>query len=260
MHIPDAFTNSLTIQTAAGTYDAAEITTTSATSVEGTLTVDTHKYVATIWGDFDAKQIFGSYDISAIYNRQSVGLLGDALEASIFGLQSSVSTNTVNDTASVVNDTDLRLAIEKLESANVPRDEIAWFFHPYTYYAQILAVQKYYDASQAGWQGESGPTISGNFGNTAASAMSRKGTLFGIPLFTSSNVVNTLLATKNLLAHNTAFTFATQTAGGGRIRVQGQNMIDRLGFLTVWDIAYGVAETREAAATLINGSNAFIAS
>ncbi len=111
-HIPDAFTNSLTVQTAASTYDATEVTTSAATSVDNTLTIDTHQYVATIWGDFDAQQIKSSYNIGEIYNRQSVGLLGDKLEAAIFALQSSVSTNTVNDTASVVNDTDLRLVIE----------------------------------------------------------------------------------------------------------------------------------------------------
>lgn len=105
-----------------------------------------------------------------------------------------------------------------------------------------------------------GPVVSGNFGETAAMQSSRRGTLFGIPVFESSQVVNTLLAVKNLLAHNTAFTFATQTPGAGRIRVQAAYWLENLGTLVVWDMINGITANREAAAVLINGSNAFLAS
>jgi len=128
-----------------------------------------------------------------------------------------------------------------------------------TYWAQIHAIQKYYDASQAGWAGNT-PVKDGNFGVTAGQKNALRGQLFGIPVYTSSKVVNTLLAVRNLLAHKTAFAFAVQTPGGKPIRVQSANWLENLGVLTVWDMINGVAEVREEAAVRIDGSNAFIAS
>lgn len=257
LHVPDAFTNAFAVQTQ--TTQATEVTTNAPATTDATLTISNHVYIATLLGDMDAQQISKNYNISEIYNRKAVGTLMEDLETDLFALQSSVSTSTEGDTASVVDDVTLRLALEDLETLDVPRDELAWFFHPYTYYAQILAVQKYYDASQAGWM-NGGPVVTGNFGPSASQQAARKGTLFGVPVFTSSKVVNTLLAVKNLLAHRDAFAFAIQTPGGNRIRVQAANWLANLGTLTVWDMINGVTALREASAVVVNGSNAFIAS
>lgn len=255
-HVPDVFTNAFTAQTQS--TQGAEVTTEAPTTVDVTLTVDTHNYIATLLGYKDQVQIASIYDISEIYARKAGGTLMDVLEAAIFALYSSVSTNTVGDTASVISDSEIRQAMEKMDTANVPLTESAFFFHPYSYWTQIHAVQKYYDASQAGWVGGT-PVIDGNFG-AGDSARSLRGKLFGIPVFTSSNVTNTLLAVRNLLAHKTALSFATQTPGGSKVRTQAANWLENLGILTVWDIIFGVVASREAAAVLINGSNAFIAS
>ncbi len=257
-HVPDAYTNAFSVQTQS--TQGAEVTTEAPAAVDDTLEIDNHVYIATLLGDKDAVQIKKVYNLSEVYNSKAVGTLMEDLEGDLFALHSSISTNTEGDTASVVDDVTLRLALEDLESLDTPRDEIAWFFHPYTYYAQILAIQKYYDASQAGWLGNSGPVISGNFGETANMKAAKKGTLFGVPVFTSSKVVNTLLSVKNLLAHKDALTFGAQTPGGGRIRVQAANWLANLGTLVVWDMINGVTVMRENAAVVINGSNAFIAS
>ncbi len=258
-HIPNVFTNTFTPQTQS--TQATEVTTEAPAAVDDTLTIDNHVYIATLLGDMDAQQIMSVYNLSEIYNRQVRGTLLEDLEGDIFALQSSVSSNTVNDTASIINDTDLRLAIEPLDSADVPLDELAFFFHPYSYWSQILAIQKYYDASQAGWSRDPSALIrSGNFGITDGMKRSLKGQLYGIPIFTSSKVVNTLLACKNLLAHKSTFAFAIQTPGGSKIRFQAANWLENIATLAVWDMINGVAEMREEAATRIDGSNAFIAS
>ena len=258
VHIPNVFTNVFTVNSQS--TQGAEITTGDATVVDDTLTINTHKYIATLLGDKDAQQIASVYNLNEIYARKAGGTMVEDLEAAIFALQSSVSTNTVNDTASVINDTDLRGAVEKLDSADTPLSECAWFFHPYAYWTQIHAIQKYYDAAQAGWNSAKTPTVSGNFGTTNGQMKSLRGQLYGMPVYTSSKVVNTLLATKNLLAHKNAFMFATQTPGGQRIRFQSEKWLANLGILAVWDMIYGVSEVREEAACLIQGSNAFIAS
>lgn len=102
--------------------------------------------------------------------------------------------------------------------------------------------------------------ITGNFGATAKAKASLRGQLFGIPVYTSSKVVNTLLSVKNILAHKTAIVWAAQTPGGSRIRVQSANWLENLGLLIVWDMMNGVACNRQEVGVVINGSNAFIAS
>lgn len=256
-HVPDVFTTAFTVTTAPDPYDAVEITTNGPATGDITLTVDTHKYIATIIGDRDMVQIArGTYDLGSIYARKAGGTLMEDLESALFSLHSSVSTNTIGDTASVITDSEIRQAIEKLATADVPLGESKFFFHPYSYWIQVVAIQKYYDASQFG---APSVTSTGNFGMGGNAGASR-GKLFGIEVMTSSQVVNTLLAVKNLLAHKDAFAFATQLPGGGRVRFQTDYMLDRLGLLSVWDSHYGVTATREAAAVVINGSNAFIAS
>jgi len=259
-HIPDAFTNAFTVQTQS--TQATEVTTDAPATTDNTLTINNHVYIATLLGDKDAQQVAAQYSLSEIYNRKATGTLVEDLEADIFGLHSSVTTNTQGDTASVISDVEIRLALETLESADVPRDEIAFFFHPYSYYSQILAIQKYYDASQAGWQrGMESVIPGGNLGRaTRGQNNAVKGTLFGVPVFTTSKVVNTLLAVKNLLAHRDSFTFATQTPGGSRIRRFASYWHENLGTLVTWDMINGVTANREATAVVINGSNAFVGS
>lgn len=255
-HIPDVFSNAFTVSTAADPYDAAEIDTNAPATTDITLTVDTHKYIATIIGDRDAVQVLrGTYDLGSIYARKAGGTMMEDLEAALFALHSSVSTNTIGDTASVITDSEIRQSLEKLATADVPLEESSFFFHPYSYFLQVVAIQKYYDASQFG-----SPSVTkvGNFGGGDMRA--NKGQLFGVDIMMSSQVVNTLLSVKNLLAHKDAFAFATQLPGGGRLRFQSDYQLDRLGTLAVWDSHYGVTATREAAAVVINGSNAFIAS
>lgn len=255
IHIPDVFSNAFSVQTQS--TQATEVTTNAPATTDNTLTINNHVYIATLLGDMDSQQIANSYNISEIYNSKAVGTLVEDLEADLFGLYASVSTNTVGDTASVITDAEIRQSLEKLDSTDYPMSEVAFFFHPYTYWLQINAIQKYYDFSQFGG---GAVTATGNFGTPANAEMALSGSLFGVPVYKTSKVVNTLLAVRNLLAHKDAFTFATQTPGGRRIRVQASYWLENLGTLVVWDMINGVTANREAGAVLLNGSNAFIAS
>ena len=97
-------------------------------------------------------------------------------------------------------------------------------------------------------------------GATAAQMRALKGTLFGVPIFTSSKVVNTLNSVRNLLAHPSAIAFAFQTPGGGDVRFQSANWLENLGILTVWDMINGLSTIRENSAVKMSASNAFIQS
>lgn len=256
-HVPDLFTNALTVSTQS--TQGAEVTTAGPAQVDTTLTINTHKYVAWIIGDKDLVQIASRYDVNVMYSREAVKLLTEALEADIAALWSSITTNAIGDTATVLSDAEIRAGIYAMEAGKYHLDECAFFFHPYVYWEQLHAVTKYYQQYSYGPSNEPGAVRTGNFG-TAGYALNFKGYLYGIPVYTTTNIVSGLQTYRNLLLHKRAFGFAVQTKGGNKVRVQMENAIRNLGMLSVVDIVYGVAVLREPAAVLLNASSAFIGS
>jgi hypothetical protein len=254
VHVPNIYTNVFTASTQSTQGNA--VVDQSVAQVDTTLTVNLHKYVAYIIGDKDMKQLASKYGLNEKYARVAQNVLIDALEASIFGLWSSLSTNTVGDTATVLSDAEIVEAIEKLESLNYKTQmEGAFFFHPFVYWRQIVTIAKYYT-----WNTSQLAVIrDGNFGKMDASRGLR-GQIYGIPVITSTNVVKGLSTYRNLLAVPAAFGFALQTNNGGRVRVQSDYLLTNLGTLTVADIIYGVAVLREPAAVLVNSNDTAITS
>ena len=116
VHVPDIFTNLFTAQTQ--TTQGNAVVDASPASVDTTLTINVHKYVAFIVGDLTMKQMFKNVKLVEAYTREAQNILIDALESAIFGLWSSLSTNTVGDTATVLTDNEVVEAIEKLETLN----------------------------------------------------------------------------------------------------------------------------------------------
>lgn len=257
LHVPDAYTNAFTV--IAQSTQGAEITTAGPATVDTTLSMSIHNYIAWIIGDKDLVQIASKYKINEVYARQAKGLLVEALETSIAGLWSTLTTNTVGDTATVLSDAEIRQALNLMESGKYHLNECAFFFHPYVYWNQLHAVVKYYSQYSAGPSNVAGPVRTGNFG-VAGYAQNYKGVLYGVPVYTTTVIVNALLTYRNFLIHERAFGFAVQTKGSGMVRVQMENAIRNLGMLAVVDIVYGVAALRQQAGVLLNASNAFIGS
>lgn len=265
VNIPDIFTNtySATTQSTQG----AEVTTVSNAQGNTQLTVNTHSYIASIIGDKDWVQIGRQFNMANAYIEQMAGTLRTTLEAALFGLWSGLSTNAIGDTATVLSDAEIRQGINALASANFDiSSDTAFFFHPYVFWVQLGAVAKYYDQSVAGPLTQPGFVRTGALGEGMPTA-GFQGTLYGIPVYTSSNVVSGLQTYRNLLAHKTAFCFGTQrmaspgaTMPEARIRAQVNYELRNLGTLFVTDMIYGVAEMRDAAAVLLNASSAFIGS
>lgn len=256
-HVPNLYTNALTVATQS--TQGAEITTASPAQVDTTLTIDTHKYVSFIIGDKDMVQIASKYNVSVEYANQAKGLLAEALEASIAGLWSSLSTNAIGDTATVVSDAEIRAALYAMENGKYKLSECAFFFHPYVYWEQLHAVAKYYQQYSVGPATSAGPVRTGNFSQDGY-ILNQKGYLYGVPLYTTTQVVSGLQTYRNLLLHKSAFGFAVQTMGNGMIRATVTHENRNIGYLAVIDIIYGVAVLREPAAVLINASSAFIGS
>lgn len=256
-HVPNLFTNSLTVSTQY--TQGQEITTASPAQVDTTLTIDTHKYVAWLIGDKDMAQIASKYDVAKEYADQAKGLLAEALEASIAGLWSSLSTWAVGDTATVLADAEIRQGLYSMESGKYKLSECAFFFHPYVYWEQLHAITKYYQQNSVGPTTAAGPVKTGNFSQDGY-ILNQKGYLYGVPVYTTTNIVSGLQTYRNLLLHKSAFGFAIQTYGGNKIRATVTHENRNIGYLAVVDILYGVAVLREPAAVLLNASSAFIGS
>ncbi len=255
-HVPDVFTNAFTVQTQS--TQGTEVTLGSPTSVDVTLTVNNHIYIAYIIDDLARAQISRSYNVVDLYGRKAGSTIINDLEGDLFALWSGLTTNSIGDTATVLSDSEIRQSVEALASANFDLNESAWFFHPYVYWNQLLAVQKYYDQSQFSNR-VPGPTLSGSLdGRELTQGNGLTGQLYGIPVFLSTNVVSGLQTYRNLLAHRSAFGYAIQNPGV--VRTRAAEWLANLGVLTVHDMINGTGELRDAAAVLVNASSAFLGS
>lgn len=140
-HVPDVYTNTFTVQTQS--TQGTEVTLGSPTSVDVTLTVNNHVYIAYIIDDLARAQIAKTYNMSRVYSKKAASTLANDLEADIFGLWSGLSTNSIGDTATVLSDSEVRQSLEALASLNIPgisdgSGDVAWFFHPLITWRHLL--------------------------------------------------------------------------------------------------------------------------
>lgn len=264
VHVPDLYTNSLSVSTQS--TEGTEITPSVAAQVDDSLTVTTHSYVAWMFGDNTLSQVARFYGLNEAYARQAQGLLMNTIEAALAALWSSLSTTAVGDTSNGLTDGDIRVAISTLESADFRVEDMAFFVHPEVYWTQIHGISKYYTYDTSTFE----LVKSGNLPGQAGMAHAYKGQLYGIPVYTTTNIVNSLQTYRNLLLTPNAFMWAIRPFGGSidtefgptplKIRVQSEYQIRNLALLTVADMSYGVAAIRADGGVVLNSSNAYITS
>jgi hypothetical protein len=250
VHVPDIYTNELTVGTQS--TQGAQVTDSSPASVDTTLTLDVHKYVAFVIGDQTMAQLAESLDLHAKYALEAQNLLIQELEDEIAGLYASAATS-VGTTATSITDAALRQAIRDLDAANFDMTETAFFLHPNTYWGQVAAISKF-TANESG--ALSSFVREGNFGPADASRGLR-GVIYGQPIYVTSRIVDSGADRENLFAHPSAIGWAAQTRGesnmriaeGGSsqnmgesrnmIRVQADNLVQNIATITVADIIFG---------------------
>ncbi len=252
VHVPDLFTNAWSAQTqsteGAGIVDATKL------PVDVTLSVDTHKYVAWVLGDKTMAQLARQYNLNEAYAREARRLLLQEVEDSLFALWSSLTPTAVGDTTTVLSDYEIRNAIKTMENANFNIDSLAFFIHPTVYWLQLSGIAKYYtdDTSRLDH------IRSGGFAKMGRN--NYKGSLYNIPVYTSTRVVGALQTYRNLLLAPEALAVAFQTKGGGMIRVQSDYLLTNLATLTVCDVIYGVGVLRADAGVVVNANTTAVTS
>lgn len=257
LHVPNIYTNVFTASTQ--TTEGDGVVDQSPAQVDVTLNIDTHVYVAWIFGDKTIKQLANSDKLNRLYAEEAMNVLMVALEDSLAALWSSITTNVIGDTVTVLSDAEIRDAINALDSENFDLTTTAFFFHPFVFWTQLGGISKYYSQYSSNFNF----IRDGAFGKMDASRGLR-GVLYDQPVYVTTRIVSGLQTYRNLFAAPEAFGYARQTPGimsdeGGSVtagvRVQSDYLLQNLGMLTVADSVYGVAVLREAAAVLVNANS-----
>jgi len=265
VHVPDLYTNTLTSSTQS--TEGTEITPVVAALVDDSITVTTHEYVAFMIGDNTMSQLASIYNLNAEYAREAQGVLMNVIEAALAAQWSSLSTTSVGDTSNGLTDVNIREAISTLESANFRTSDMAIFVHPEVYWTQILGISKYYTFDTSTFDAIKDGLLGGSEGGMRHRF---KGVLYDIPVFTTTNIVNSLQTYRNLLLTPRAFAWAVRPMGGSietefgptplRFRVQTEYQLRNLATLTVVDFSYGTGVLRADGGVVLNSSNDFVTS
>ena len=248
VHVPNAYTNVFTASTqtsGADIYSTAQV----AATVDLTITVNTHKYVAWVIGDLELNQLATKYELNEVYAREAAGVLLQGLEDGLFALYASLTTAAIGTGVAAIADLDVRQAIRTLAVANFDMTQCAFFFHPQVYYDQLIGLSKI------------SPNYASNMNVMATGTLYKDtsindravGMLYGQPVFISSRVPIVTTTVRNLFIHKRAFAFAVQGgATGTGIRVQMSDELRLLGLLAVVDLRYGVGILRSDAGVVMN--------
>ena len=245
------YTPNITEMSANVKVNGSQVTLNANTDTNGTLTVDTWYECSFLIEDREAAQIKRSWNLVERYTKNAAFTIASVLESAIaalfIGFSNSVGASTTN-----LADSDILNAIATLESnikGNLYNGEVAFIFHPMTFWRQVQALDKF--------------SLAQNSPVNDPTGKKPKYTLYGLPIYVSVSVpyVTSTTGRVNVLAHKDAIHFATLALGAGGsmgafvgangIRTQASYELPYVGTLVVSDIAYGVVENRDIAAVRI---------
>lgn len=238
LNVSGIYTNKLQKHTKTG---GEEVTLQSA-DMDGTaLTIDSWEEVSFLLDDFEAQLVLQSANVAQEYADQAKYILSRALDEAIATALNAGLTNSVGSSSTDLTDGIIREAIEMVDADDVPMEEMAFFFHPTTYWHDVHGEEKYYKFDR------SAEVFNGNFGPLDVAR-----TLYEIPVM-KTTIVPKSSEIDNFLAHPKACAFAVVTPGGG-VRSQSKYELLKLGTAWVSDIIYGIKGLRTDAGVVIKSN------
>lgn len=237
INVPDLYTNTFS---ANNKSNMSEITLQSPATANDQLSVDTWKEVSFLIEDKEAMQVLQSYNMQRRYMDQAAYTVQKAFDTAILANYSSVTNGNSGTSDTTLQDSDIRGALSSLDGNDVPDNDRAFIFDPSVLWSQVMDIDKYYDASQAGWNGSESPMKSGAIG-----------VLYGEPVFkttqvpTASSIVYNLLVQKQLIAY----------AKPMGVRLQANYIPESLGTLVTADIIFGTMINRATAGYKLQSSS-----
>lgn len=245
------YTPNLTEFTAAAKSNATAVTLNNATDTKVTLTVDQWYEVSFAIEDREAAQVKHSYYLQERYAKGAGYTIASKLEVALADLFKGFD-NSVGASTTSVADSEIRAAIAALEAVGIDTTtDVAFFMHPNTFWKQVQNLDKF--------------SLAVNSPVNDPTAKVPKATLYGIPVYVSSNVqyVSGTAGRYNALAHKDALHWATSPLGSGGslsggsmtgkygVRIQSNYLPEYLATLTTADLLYGVVENRGTAGVVI---------
>jgi len=211
---------------------SGDITATDLSDTKTTLTIDTWKGAKFVMSDFQAAQVAKNYRLKEAYAQAMGYALAKTFDSAILALGASI-TPTVGNSATDLLASTLENAMGIMDSNSVPTSESAFFFHPKTYWTEVMLNSKLYDASQFG---------------KATLPYGAHDMLYGVPTFLTPQVpvgtagIEGASGHRNLLIHKGALAYALGNLEGGMpsgVRIK-ELPAEALRTTVVADIMYGV--------------------
>jgi hypothetical protein len=251
----DVYTpNIIALATNAKTTNS-QVTLNQPIQTKNTLTVSTWKESSFVIEDREMAQLKKSYYLQDKFAKSAAWEVAQDLDDAIAANFTTFSLNILGTGTSNVADSSLLAAIAVLETAGVPgiyTGDVAWIFHPNTFYRQVGSVDKLtlWQNTQTELPRSKAPTRS----------------LYSIPVIVSpavplgAGVAAESGSRLNLLAHKDAIHWARLTlpvkatsgyVGTEGVRVQQSYIQEYLGELVSVDLCYGTMLNRQEAAVKI---------
>lgn len=249
------YTPNLTEFAAAVKSNATAVTLNNATDTKVTLTVDQWYEVSFAIEDREAAQVKHSYYLQERYAQGAGYTIAKKLEVALAELFDNFSTS-VGASTTALADSEIREAIAALEAVGIDTtQDVAFFVHPNVFWKQIQNLDKF--------------SLAVNSPVNDPTAKTPKATLYGIPVYVSSNIqyISGTVGRSGALAHKDALHWATSPLGSGGslsggsmtgkygVRVQSNYIPEYLATLTTADLLYGVVENRDNAGVWIKSQN-----
>lgn len=230
IHVPNISNFSAARDKSANTNVTLDTITDTTTDI----TIDQHKYVAFAVEDVLAKQ--SQYDVTSYYTERAGYAIAKAVDSSLLALYSDLTTTDAGSYETDITDAGILAAIQQLELNDVPMEDRCFIIHSGQMTA-LLGIDKFVKADYLGQYDMATRVQDG------PSSASMFGTLYGIPVYYSTNVAISTGTTNyvhNMLFHKEAFALAMQMSP----RVQMEYDIDMLADKVVTDVLYGVKTLR----------------
>lgn len=249
------YTPNLTEFAAAVKSNATAVTLNNATDTKVTLTVNQWYEVSFAIEDREAAQVKHSYYLQERYAQGAGYTIAKKLEVALAELFDNFS-NSVGASTTNLADSEIRAAIAVLENVGIDTtQDVAFFVHPNVFWKQIQSLDKF--------------SLAVNSPVNDPTAKTPKATLYGIPVYVSSNIqyISGTVGRSGALAHKDALHWATSPLGSGGslsggamtgkygVRIQSNYIPEYLSTLTTADLLYGVVENRDDAGVWIRTAN-----
>lgn len=251
----DVYTPNIIALSTASKTNGSQVTLNNPIQTKNTLTVSTWKESSFVIEDREMAQLKKSYYLQDRFAKSAAWEVAQDLDDAIAANFTTFSTNILGSGTANVVDSSLLAAIAVLETAGVPgiySGDVAWIFHPNTFYRQVGSVDKLtlWQNTQTELPRSKAPTRS----------------LYSIPVIVSpavplgAGVAAESGARLNLLAHKDAIHWARLSmpvkaasgyVGTEGVRVQQSYVQEYLGELVSVDLCYGTMLNRQEAAVKI---------